>query len=230
MITRKEIKIGDKFGMLTLMSTALRQENGSTDNKCLFKCDCKAIKYIVKRDVMRTRQPTLSCGCLKLKHGLAAKGSQDSYLIYWWRELKKRCLDPVYRSYKRYGGIGIKLFKAWINDCAKFSRWILKNLGRRPEGFTLGRIDRKKNYVPGNLKWIKKNEIPPSELSIKHRTKALRVIQCSLDDIHIRTFPSISAAIRSLPLKTSTTRFAEIARSPNNQTQGYIWKIISDQS
>lgn len=62
--------------------------------------------------------------------------------------MKTRCYNPNCNSYHRYGGRGIKVFPAW-HDYAVF----LADMGVRPPGTSLDRIDTNGDYEPGNCKW-----------------------------------------------------------------------------
>jgi hypothetical protein len=60
----------------------------------------------------------------------------------------ERCTNPSCRQFRYYGGRGIKVFKKWF----KFEKF-LEDVGERPEGRTIERIDNSKGYEPGNVKW-----------------------------------------------------------------------------
>ena len=65
-----------------------------------------------------------------------------------WRKMRDRCLNPNATGYKNYGGRGIKICKRW-NDFANF----LADMGARPDGKSLDRINGNGNYEPSNCRW-----------------------------------------------------------------------------
>lgn len=63
-----------------------------------------------------------------------------------------RCENPNNKQFKDYGGRGISVCKRWRDDYAAF----LSDMGRRPDGCTIDRINNDGNYEPGNCKWSTK--------------------------------------------------------------------------
>lgn len=81
-------------------------------------------------------------------HGLW--GTQE----YWiWHSMKYRCQNPNHKNYKDYGGRGIRVCDAW-QDFSNF----YADMGNRPEGLTLDRINNDGNYEPENCKWSTQRE------------------------------------------------------------------------
>jgi len=118
-------------------------------------CDCGAL---VETDTRSLRfSGKTSCGCdtfekrsVKLRtHGLSKTGTYKS-----WMMMKSRCLNPNYDFYCYYGGRGIGICKEWVESFETF----LDDMGERPAGMTLDRIDSDGDYRKGNCKWSTREE------------------------------------------------------------------------
>ena len=68
-----------------------------------------------------------------------------------WTDMKRRCLNPKNKQYEYYGGRGISIYKPWLI----FDNF-LKDMGPKPEGLTLERINNDLHYAPGNCRWATK--------------------------------------------------------------------------
>ena len=76
-------------------------------------------------------------------------GQSNHYLYSTWRGILDRCIKKNSQAYPDYGGRGIQVCQRWIESFDNF----LADVGERPEGCSLDRIDVNGNYEPGNVRW-----------------------------------------------------------------------------
>lgn len=79
---------------------------------------------------------------------LVLKKRKPLYLT--WKNIKQRCYNPSSVSYKYYGGRGIKMCERWKNDYNLFA----EDMGDKPKGCSLDRIDPNGDYEPNNCRWV----------------------------------------------------------------------------
>lgn len=65
-----------------------------------------------------------------------------------WHHMKQRCLNPKNHKWEAYGGRGITICKRWH----KFENFFA-DMGERPDGLSLDRIDNNKGYSKDNCRW-----------------------------------------------------------------------------
>jgi hypothetical protein len=80
---------------------------------------------------------------LRNKPGYGPRGAYQS-----WHQMLERCFNLKHPSYQWYGGRGITVCKRW-----KRFEAFLEDMGERPEGKTIGRLDHDKGYKPDNCEW-----------------------------------------------------------------------------
>jgi hypothetical protein len=82
-----------------------------------------------------------------------------------WKAMKQRCLDERSVAYEHYGGRGITICKRWRSSFKNF----LADMGERPSGKSLDRIDVDGNYEPSNCRWA-----TPKEQVANQRPRTIR--------------------------------------------------------
>jgi len=114
-------------------------------------CGCKKIEVARKVSTGNTRRRT---------HNLSLSTTYKS-----WSSMKSRCSNPNNVEYHRYGGRGISVCERW-NSFENFVR----DMGDRPRGCSIDRIDCNGNYEPGNCKWSTDKEQASNRRTSKRLT------------------------------------------------------------
>lgn len=150
---------GQKYGRLTVIRDGDRIK-GQRRWWCV--CECGPTEILVRQAQLRNGT-TQSCGCLqrerasesassRIKHG-HTNGDRGSGLVSTeysiWGQIKQRCTNPKSTNWKNYGGRGIKMCDKWRYSFAAF----LADVGPRPEGLSIGRVNNNGHYEPGNVAW-----------------------------------------------------------------------------
>jgi hypothetical protein len=144
---------GQKFGRLTVIIAV-----GSRNGRRLWQCRCECgRKLIVTGSNLRTGNSN-SCGCFHrdraTERGRASKthghwtNGQASPTYRSWLAMHARCKHPNMNGFEFYGGRGIKVCIRW----KRFENF-LADMGERPDGQSLDRIDSDGNYEPSNCRW-----------------------------------------------------------------------------
>lgn len=151
-LRRRKDLIGKVFGRLTVLGPG-QIRTLSRGMYWLCKCECGVIKEIGAQALVRGS--TVSCGCYKIerptldiKHGHNRRNGKKSPTYISWTKMNDRCNSQNASEYKWYGGRGVSICDRW-----KSFNNFLQDMGERPKGTSLDRIDVNGNYEPSNCKW-----------------------------------------------------------------------------
>ena len=153
-------RTGHRYGMLTVIERDLSKPSAAKGRRVYWicRCDCGRIKAVTGHDLQAG--DVQSCGCARhaliaikrRRHGHAPardEKSKPTPTYRSWQAAKQRCHSPTHSAYPRYGAHGITMCKKWRESFEAF----LADMGERPPGTTLDRIDPARGYEPGNCRW-----------------------------------------------------------------------------
>ncbi len=143
--------VNQVFNQLTVVS-----RNGTVDGRSTWNCLCSCGRIVVVMAKVLLSGNTKSCGCIKsvlltAKNTTHNKANSGAYIS--WASMIQRCTNKNNPGYKNYGGRGIIIDPEWFD----FENFYL-DMGDRPEGYSIERLDNDEGYNRTNCAWIPKED------------------------------------------------------------------------
>ncbi len=172
---------GVRFGKLVVIGKSSHKDGKNTHWDYL--CDCGKTGHSFTSRLIGGQQ---SCGChtheliaeKSITHGQTIGGSWSAtYRCY--RAMIARCIYPSQVHYDDYGGRGITICERWLHGAEGMSGYecFVEDMGEKPAGLTIDRVNNDGNYEPGNCRWATRSEqmmnTRATKYTLSDRTKVL---------------------------------------------------------
>lgn len=142
---------GMRFGNLLVI-----EESGKKNRSITWRCKCDCGNEVIAIGGNLKAGVKKSCGCLLIKGAadrVRTHGMSSTPIYKLWCSMVKRCSNQNDKDYSNYGGRGIKVSTNWLS----FENFY-KDMGDRPQGLTLDRIDTNSSYCKDNCRWATPKE------------------------------------------------------------------------
>ncbi len=151
-VATQDPMLGKKFCELTVLEFSHSSKHRAWHYKCICSCGNYRIcsGNTLRRGYVR-RCP--SCTSKFRSDRMKTHGMTHTSEFVIWSDIVRRCTKPYHASWADYGGRGITVCERWL----KFENFY-EDMGNRPEGLEIDRIDNDKGYFKENCRWTTRTE------------------------------------------------------------------------
>ena len=165
---KSEEWVGRRIGSLTIEAfEGIRAYAVGRSAYFRFRCDCGNAFSAQKSNVIGKRQ---DCGCTRpTPKGTHLPGAWNNPLYKIWSHMLDRCSNPKNMSFKDYGARGISVCERWKTGAGGRLGFecFTADMGERPAGWTIERVQGDGNYEPGNCVWLPKGDQSKNRRGVK---------------------------------------------------------------
>lgn len=139
---------GKRFGFLTALERVPERKNGQA-YRWICKCDCGSVRDYNYASLTQGKSTTCGVGCSLRKHPLRGTPTEKS-----WRKMLARCNGNGYEEYYS----DVEVCERWNPRAGGSFENFVEDMGERPEGMTLNRVNGAKVYSKDTCEWATYSE------------------------------------------------------------------------